>query len=133
MSYLVLSSGHQQLAPTASQPPVQVPTTIWRKVQHSEYIDLSELLVYDFQYKYSRLDDSQALEIVDGKLSLAPKHKARHLYTLQLWLRAWHIYKDTVLCFYPSRYQELLHYWHHIADLDQHFHWAVVPSYNAQF
>ena len=35
--------------------------------------------------------------------------------------------------FYPSRYQELLYYQHHITDLDQCFHWAVVLSYDAQF
>ena len=130
MSYAVPSSGQQQLASTASQPSAQVPATIQGKVQCGEYIDLSELLAYDFQYKYSRLDDSQALEIVDGKLSLAPQCKARHLSILQLWLRAWHLYEDTVLSFYPSRYQELSHYWHHIVDLDQHFHWAAVLSYN---
>ena len=133
MLYPVLSSGHQQLTPTASQSPAQVPTTIQGKVQHSQYIDLSELLAYSFQYKYSGLDDSQALEIVDGKLSLDPKCKARHLSALQLWLRAWHLYEDTVLSFYPSRYQELSHYWCHIADLDQCFHWAAVLSYDAQF
>ena len=109
MLYAVPSSGHQQLASTASQPATQVPATILGKVQWGEYIDLSELLAYNFQYKYSRLDDSQALEKVDGKLTLAPKCKARHLSTLQLWLRAWHLYKDTVLSFYPSRYQELSH------------------------
>ena len=94
---------------------------------------ISELLAYDFQHRYSGLDNSQALEIVDGKLSLASKHKARHLSTLQLWLQAWHLYKDTLLSFYPHRYLELSHYQHHITDLDQHFHWAAVLSYDAQF
>ena len=89
------------------------------KIQRGEYVDLSELLVCDFQYQYSGLDDSQALEVVDGKLSLAPKCKARHLSNLQLWLQAWHIYEDTVLSFYPNRYMELLHYCRHISDLDQ--------------
>ena len=50
-----------------------------------EYIDLSELWVYNFQYRYSGLDDSQALETINGKLSLSLKCKARHLSTLQLW------------------------------------------------
>ena len=81
------SSCYQQLSFTASQPPTQVPASIHSKVQCSEYINLSELLVCDFQYKYSRLDDSQSLEIVDGKLSLAPKCKSRHLSILQLWLK----------------------------------------------
>ena len=104
------------------------------KIQCSEYVDLSELLVYDFQYRYSSLDDSQALEIIDGKLSLAPKCRARHLSTLQLWLWAWHAcMNDTLLSFYPYRYLELSHYWHHISDLDQHFHWAAMLSYDAQF
>ena len=115
-----------------SLPPAQVPASIRGKIQHSEYINLSELLAYDFQYRYSGLA-SQALEIVDGKLSLAPKCKARHLSTLHLWLWAWHLYKDTLLSFYPHRYLELSHYQYHIADLDQHFHWAVMLSYDAQF
>ena len=73
------------------------------------------------------------LEIVDGKLFLAPKCKSRHLSTPQLWLKAWHIYKDTVLSFFPNRYQELLYYHCHIADLNQHFNWAAVLTYDAQF
>ena len=96
-------------------------------------MDLSELLVYDFQYRYSGLDDSQALEIVDGKLSLTPKCRARHMSTLQLWLQVWHLYEDTVLSFFPHRYLELSHYWHHISDLDKCFHWAAMLSYDAQF
>ena len=52
---------------------------------------------------------------------------------LQIWLKAWHIYEDTVLCFFPNRYQELSHYQCHMVDLDQHFNWAVVLSYDAQF
>ena len=95
-------SGYQQVSFTASQPLAQVPASIHGKVQHSEYIYLSELLVCNFQYKYSRLDDSQALEIVDSKLLLAAKCKSRHLSTLQLWLKAWHIYEDTVLIFFPA-------------------------------
>ena len=64
----------------------QVPAPLRGKIQQGEYVDLSELLAYDFQYRYSGLDDSQALEEIDGKLSLAPKRKARHLSNLQLWL-----------------------------------------------
>ena len=66
--------------------PAQVPAPLRGKIQRGEYVDLSELLAYDFQYRYSGLDDSQALEVIDGKLSLAPKRKARHLSNLQLWL-----------------------------------------------
>ena len=66
--------------------PVQVPMQLRGKIQQGEYVDLSELLVCNFQYWYSGLDDSQALKVVDGKLSLAPKCKARHLSNLQLWL-----------------------------------------------
>ena len=113
--------------------PVQVAAPLRGKIQQGEYVDLSELLAYDFQYRYSGLDDSQALEVIDCKLSLAPKGKAGHLSNLQLWLRAWHLYEDTVLSFYPNRYLELLHYRRHISDLDQCFRWAAVLSYDAQF
>ena len=128
-----LASSLQQMSLAMSIPPVQVPASIRGKIQCGEYIDLSELLAYDFQYRYSGLDDSKALEIVDSKLSLAPKCKAMHLSTLQLWLQAWHLYEDTLLSFYPHRYLELSHYWTHITDLDQCFHWAAVLSYDAQF
>ena len=64
---------------------------------------------------------------------LPPSAKPGTYSTLQLWLHAWHLYKDTLLSFYPHRYLELSHYWHHIADLDWHFHWAAVLSYDAQF
>ena len=126
-------SSYQQLTILASQPPAQVPTSICSKVQCSEYIDLSELLACNFQYKYSGLDEAQTLEIVNGKLSLAPKCRSRHLSTLQLWLRAWHIYEDIVHSFFLNRYQEVSHYWCHITDLDEHFVWAAVLSYDAQF
>ena len=127
------ASSLQQVSLAASLPPAQVPASIRGKIQCSEYINLSELLAYDFQYRYSSLDDSQVLEIVDSKLSLAPKYKARHLSTLQMWLWAWHLYEDTLLSFYPHRYLELSHYWHHITDLDQCFHWAAMLSYDVQF
>ena len=81
----------------------------------------------------SGLDDGQTLEIVDRKLSLAPKCKSRHLSMSQIWLKAWHIYEDTILSFFPNRYQELLHYQHHIMDVDQCFNWAAMLSYDAQF
>ena len=115
------------------QPLAQVPASLQGKIQHGEYVDLSELLAYDFQYRYSSLDNSQASEIVDGKLSLALKCRSRHLSILQLWPQAWHLYKDTVLSFFPHRYLELSHYQCHILDLDQHFHWAAMLSYDAQF
>ena len=53
--------------------PAQVPVPLRGKIQQGEYVDLSKLLAYDFQYQYSGLDESQALEVIDGKLSLAPK------------------------------------------------------------
>ena len=53
--------------------PAQVPMQLKGKIQRGEYVDLCELLACDFQYRYSSLDDSQALKVVDGKLSLAPK------------------------------------------------------------
>ena len=53
--------------------PAQVPAPLRGKIQQGEYVDLSELLTYDFQYWYSGLDNSQVLEVIDGKLSLAPK------------------------------------------------------------
>ena len=127
------ASSLQQMSSAAGLPLAQVPASLQGKIQCSEYVDLSELLEYDFQYRYSALDDSQALEIVDGKLSLVPKCRARHLSTLQLWLQAWNLYEDTVLSFFPHRYLELSHYWHHISDLDQCFHWAAMLSYDAQF
>ena len=123
----------QQLSPAMNLPPAQVSASIKGKIQHGDYIDFSELLTYDLQYRYLGLDDSQALETVDGKLSLAPKHKARHLSTLKLWLCAWHLYEDTLFSFYPHRYLELSHYWHHIASLDQCFPWAAMLSYDVQF
>ena len=64
--------------------PAQVPGQLKGKIQRGEYVDLSELLACNFQYWYSGLDDSQALEVVDGKLSLAPRRKNRHLSNLQL-------------------------------------------------
>ena len=48
---VVPSTGHQQLAFIASQPPAQVPASICGKVQHGQYINLSELLTCDFQYR----------------------------------------------------------------------------------
>ena len=60
-----------------SLPPVQVPASIRGKIQCGEYINPSELLAYDFQYRYSGLDDSQALEIVNSKLSPCPQTQSQ--------------------------------------------------------
>ena len=130
---LPISTGVPASPGTEGLPPAQVPASLRGKIQRGEYVDLSELLAFNFQYQYSGLDDSQVLEVIDGKLSLAPKHKTRHLSNLQLWLKAWHLYEDTALSFYPHRYMELSHYCRHISDLDQCFHWAAVRSYDAQF
>ena len=130
---LPASTGVPASPGTEGLPPAQVPASLRGKIQRGEYVDLLELLAFNFQYRYSSLDNSQVLEVIDGKLSLAPKHKARHLSNLQLWLKAWHLYKDTVLSFYPHRYMELSHYCRHISDLNQCFHWAAILSYNAQF
>ena len=67
------STGVPTLPATEGLTPAQVPAPLRGKIQRGEYADLSELLTYDFQYQYSGLDDSQALEVIDGKLSLAPK------------------------------------------------------------
>ena len=131
--HLLASTGVPMSPATKGLSPAQVPASIWGKIQLGEYVDLSELLAYNFQYHYSGLDDSQALEVINGKLSLAPKCKVRHLSNLQLWLCAWHLYEDTVLSFFPHRYMELLHYCRHISNLDQCFHWAAVLSCDAQF
>ena len=80
------STGVPTLPVTEGLTPAQVPAPLRGKIQQGEYVDLSELLAYDFQYRYSGLDDSQALEVIDSKLSLAPRQKARHLSNLQLWL-----------------------------------------------
>ena len=71
------TSSPHQVSSATGLPLAQVPTSLRGKIQWVEYVDLSELLAYDFQYPYSSLDDGQALEIVDGKLSLAPKHRAQ--------------------------------------------------------
>ena len=108
--HFLVSTGVPMSPATKGLSLAQVPASLWGKIQWGEYVDLLELLVYDFQYQYSSLDNGQALEVVDGKLSLAPRCKGRHLSNLQLWLCAWHLYEDTVLSFFPHRYMELSHY-----------------------
>ena len=77
------ASNLQQLSPAMSLPPVQVPASIRGKIQHSGYINLSELLAYDFQYRYSGLDDSQALEMLmaSSPLPLSAKPGTYLLYS----------------------------------------------------
>ena len=55
------AGGHYRCSTTSS---LAFPSQSWDtsslqgKIQHGEYLDLSELLVYNFQYRYSSLDDS---------------------------------------------------------------------------
>ena len=68
-----------------------VPVKLQQKIIQGEFIDLSELLQTDFQFKYASIDSNDAFELVhkDETMLMWPRKKCRQIDCLNMWLSAW--------------------------------------------
>ena len=111
-----------------------VPLKLQQRIIQGEFIDLSELLQVDFQFKYASIDSSDALELVhkDETMLMWPRKKGRQIDCLSTWLLAWALYKQVMVYTYPQRYSKLAFYRNFIIQ-DKKFIWSAVQMFNIRF
>ena len=106
-----------------------------QRIIQGEFIDLSELLQVDFQFKYASVDSNNAFELVhkDKTVFMQPRKKGRQIDCLSTWLLAWALYKQVMVYTYPQRYSELAYYRNFIMQQDKKFIWSAVQMYDIRF
>ena len=112
-----------------------MPLKLQQRIIQGEFIDLSELLQADFQFKYASIDSNNAFELVhkDETLLMWPRKKGRQINCLSMWLSAWASYKQVMVYTYPQWYSKLASYRNFIMQQDKKFIWSVVQMYDIRF
>ena len=112
-----------------------VPLKLQQKIIWGEFIDLSELLQADFQFKYTSIDSSNAFKLVhkDDTVLMWPRKKGKQIDCLNTWLSAWALYKQVMVYAYPKRYVKLAYYRNFIMQQDKKFIWSTVQICNVRF
>ena len=112
-----------------------VPLKLQQKIIQGWFIDLSELLQADFQFKYASIDYNDAFELVqkDKTVLMQPRMKGKQIDCLSTWLSAWALYEQVMVCSYPQRYSELAFYRNVIMQQDKKFIWSIVQMYVITF
>ena len=100
-----------------------VPLKLQQKIIQGEFIDLSELLQADFQFKYVSIDSNNAFQLVhkDETMLMQPRKKCRQIDCLCIWLSACTLYEQVIVCTYPQRYSKLAYYRNFIMQQDKNF------------
>ena len=106
-----------------------------QRIIQGEFIDLSELLQADFQFKYASIESNNAFELVykDVTILMQPRKKGKQIDCLGTWLSAWVLYEQVMVYIYPKSYPELAYYRNFIMQQDKKFIWSTVQMYNIRF
>ena len=101
-----------------------VPLKLQHKIIQGEFIDLSELLQADFQFKYASVDSHDAFKLVhkDKTVLMQARKKGKQIDCLSTWLSAWALYEQVMVYAYPQRYSELAYYRNFIMQQDKKNH-----------
>ena len=112
-----------------------VPLKLQQRIIQGEFIDLSELLQADFQFKYASVDSNDAFRLVheDETMLMQPRKKGRQIDFLSTWLLAWALYKQVMVYTYLQRYSQLAYYRNFIMQQDKKFIWSIVQMYDIRF
>ena len=102
-----------------------------KKIIQGEFIDLSELLQADFQFKYASVDSNNAFKLVhkDKTVLMWPRKKGKQIDCLSTWLSTWALYEQVMVYAYPQRYSKLAYYRNFIMQQDKKFIWSAVQMY----
>ena len=104
---------------------------VWLKLQQKiiqgEFIDLSELLQADFQFKYASIEAKNAFELVhnDETVIIWPIWKGKQIDSLGTWLSTLGLYEQVVVYVYPWKYSQVAYY--------RNFNWSAVQMYDITF
>ena len=114
---------------------VIVPLKLQQRTIQGEFIDLSELLQADFQFKYASVDSNDAFELVhkDETILMQPRKKGKQIDCLSMWLTAWALYVQVMVYTYPQRYSKLAYCRNFIMQQDKQFTWSGVLMYDIRF
>ena len=112
-----------------------VPLKIQQGIMQGEFIDLSELLQAEFQFKYVSVDSNNTFELVHKGETMVmwPRKKCRQIDCLSMCLSAWALYKQVMVYTYPQRYSKLAYYRNFIMQQDKKFIWSTVQMYDIRF
>ena len=112
-----------------------LPLKLHQRIILGEFIDLSELLQADFEFKYASVDFNNAFELVHKEKTMLmwPRKKGRQIDCLSMWLSAWALYEQVMVYTYPQRYSELAYYRNFIMQQDKKFIWSAVQMYDIKF
>ena len=112
-----------------------VPLKLQQRIIQGEFIDLSELLQAEFQFKYTSINSNDAFELVhkDETVLMWPRKKGIQIDCLSMWLMAWALYQQVMVYTYSQRYSELPYYRNFIMQEDKKFNWSAVQMYYIRF
>ena len=112
-----------------------VPLKPHQKIIQGEFIDLSELLQANFQFKYASVEANNPFELVlkDETVLIQPRKKGKQIDSLGAWLSTWALYEQVMVYVYPQKYSELAYYRNFIMQQDKKFIWSAVQMYDIRF
>ena len=69
-----------------------------------EFIDLSELLQANFQFKYASVEANNAFKLVhkDETVLMQPRKKVKQIDSPGTWVSAWALYEQVMVYVYPK-------------------------------
>ena len=75
------------------------PLKLQQKIIQGEFIDLSELLQADFQFKYAAIDSNDAFKLVhkDETVFMWHRKKGKQIDCLSTYLSAWTLYEEVMV------------------------------------
>ena len=105
------------------------------RIIQGEFLDLSELLQADFQFKYVSVNSNDAFELIqkDKTVLMWPRKKGKQIDCLSVWLSAWALYEQVMVYPYPEMYPKLTYYKNFIMQQDKKFIWPAVQMYDIRY
>ena len=97
-----------------------MPLKLQQRIIQGEFIDLSELLQADFQFKYASIEDNNGFMLVhkDKTVLMWSRKKGKQINSLGTWLSTWALYEQVIVYGCPQKYSELAYYRNFIMQQD---------------
>ena len=112
-----------------------VPSKFQQGIIQGEFIDLSELLQADFQFKYASIEANNAFTLIhkDETVLMWPRKKGKLINSPGTRLSSWVLYEQVMVYVYPQKYYELAYYRKFIMQQDKKLILSAVQMYDIRF
>ena len=112
-----------------------MPPKLQQRIIQGHFIDLSELLQVDFQFKYASVDSNDVFKLIykDETVLMQPRKEGKQINCLSTWLSAWALYEQVMVYAYPQRYPKLAYYRNFIMQQDKKFIWPTVQMFDIRY